>query len=37
MKPEAAMIDGEPTPTLSEVGLPCASSAPAKRATEAGR
>ena len=31
------MIDGEPTPTVSSVGLPFSSSAPEKRATEAGR
>ena len=37
MKPEAAMIDGEPTPAVSEVGMPFASSVPAKRATDAGR
>ena len=37
MKPDAAISDGEPTPTLSSVGWPAASSAPSKCATDAGR
>jgi hypothetical protein len=34
MKPDASMIEGEPTAALSSVGLPCASRAPEKPASQ---